>query len=331
VSASVLIPVFNRRDLVGRAIESALRQGIPDLDVVVVDNHSDDGTWEVLQSYSDPRVRLLRNESNIGLFGNFNRCAQEIRRPYALFLCSDDRLEAGFLGRAIALMERFPQASLLSSRGVVVGESGNSRGVIADSFPPGLYHGSSVPSAWFWANYHYGANPLNFPSGILMRSSALNRCLPFRVEFGAAADMDLFLRVLGHGDLLIADEIGCLIGSHAGQESRQARSRGTLIQGEFTLLAAWKAQLQRAGSYDEINRQMTCMILGEALRNARRDLRQAVSTIRSSDRGLMEMLNAALRRLAFRIAHRIRGARVLRYLEPVLAAQAIETNVKILQ
>ena len=317
---SVLVPVFNRRELIGRAVDSVLEQDIPDLDVVVVDNHSDDGTWERLQRYTDPRVRLFRNDSNIGLFGNFNRCAQEIRREFALFLCSDDRLAPGFLRKASAQLAEHRSAALLSSRGVVVGENDRELEVIAGHFSQGLYLGSSVPSAWFWANYHYGTNPLNYPSGILMRSSALQRCLPFRAQFGAAADMDLFLRVLAHGDLLITDEVGCLIGRHAGQESQVARSRGTLLQGEFALLAAFEAQLQEAGSYEEINRQMSCMVLGEAIRNGRRDPRQAFATIRASGRGPIEMLSATVRRLALKSAYRVGGIKISRYLQPAADA-----------
>ena len=67
---TVAIPVYNRRDLVQRALQSVLTQDIDDLDILVVDNCSDDGTWEALTAYRDPRLRLVRNERNVGLFGN---------------------------------------------------------------------------------------------------------------------------------------------------------------------------------------------------------------------------------------------------------------------
>src|ERR1700722_10001809 len=137
LSVCVVIPVFNRRHLVGAALESVLVQDGPDIDIVVVDNHSDDGTWELLQTYDDPRVRLFCNDYNVGLFGNFNRCAEEIRGQYALFLCSDDRLAPSFLRPAIALLDRYPSAALLSSRGVMVNADGK-KTVIADCFPRGL-------------------------------------------------------------------------------------------------------------------------------------------------------------------------------------------------
>jgi glycosyltransferase involved in cell wall biosynthesis len=325
LSISVVIPVFNRQHLIGAALDSVLAQDVPELDIVIVDNHSDDGTWEFLQTYDDERVRLFRNDCNIGLFGNFNRCAEEIRGQYVLFLCSDDRLAPAFLRSAIALLDRYPSAALLSSRGVVVSAAGR-KSVIADCFPRGLYDGASVPSAWFWTNYTYGANPFNYPSGIVMRTSALNRSLPFRAEIGAGADIDLFLRVLSYGDLLISDEIGCFVARHGGQESLLARSRGALVNSEFALLSAFEAELQRAGTYDEINRQMACTVLGEVIRNARSGIWQALATNRSFGRGPFEMLNAALRRAILTSIYRISGVRFSRHLKPVAGADVFNCS-----
>jgi glycosyltransferase involved in cell wall biosynthesis len=321
----VVIPVFNRRHLIGVALESALAQDVPELDIVVVDNHSDDGTWELLRSYDDRRVRLFRNDRNIGLFGNFNRCAEEIRGKYALFLCSDDQLAPGFLAPAIALLDRHPSAALLSSRGVVVSADGR-KNVIADFFPRGLYDGASVPSAWFWTNYSYGANPLNYPSGIVICTSALNQCLPFRAEIGAGADIDLFLRVLGHGDLLISDEIGCFVARHGGQESLLARSKGALVNSEFALLSAFEAQLQKAGTYNEISRQMACTVLGEVIRNARSGIGQALATTRSFGRRPVEMLNAAARRAILTSIYRISGVRFSRHLKRAAGADVFNCS-----
>jgi glycosyltransferase involved in cell wall biosynthesis len=133
---SVAIPVFERRDLVATAIQSALAQDVDGLEVVVVDNHSQDGTWELLQGMKDPKLRCLRNDSNLGLFGNYNRCAAEASGEFVLFLGSDDRLETGFLAHAVAMLDAAPQAVLLSSRGRLIDRDGRETGTIADGFAP---------------------------------------------------------------------------------------------------------------------------------------------------------------------------------------------------
>jgi glycosyltransferase involved in cell wall biosynthesis len=100
---SVLIPVFNRKEYIIDCIQSALNQTFENFEVVVVDNASDDGTWEVCQQFAalDQRVRIFRNETNIGPVRNWMRCAQEARGTYSKILFSDDCLEPDCLSEMI--------------------------------------------------------------------------------------------------------------------------------------------------------------------------------------------------------------------------------------
>ena len=103
VAASILIPVFNREHLVGRTIESALNQTFDDFEVVLVDNASTDNTWEICQKYSaaDDRIKLFRNETNIGMVKNWLACLDKSRGHFSCFLYSDDELYPDFLKRTI--------------------------------------------------------------------------------------------------------------------------------------------------------------------------------------------------------------------------------------
>lgn len=101
---SVLIPVYNRVDLVSRALESALAQTWEPLEVVVGDNHSDDGTYDVVRSFacSDPRVRCFRNDENLGPIANWARCLETARGGYVKFVFSDDWLDPRAVGALMA-------------------------------------------------------------------------------------------------------------------------------------------------------------------------------------------------------------------------------------
>lgn len=96
---SILIPVYNRKKYIAQCIQSALDQTFTDHEIVVVDNASDDGTWEICQQFAsrDPRVRVFRNEENIGPVRNWIRCAQETLGEYVKILFSDDLLEPNCL------------------------------------------------------------------------------------------------------------------------------------------------------------------------------------------------------------------------------------------
>lgn len=92
---SILIPTYNRESYISECIESALAQDFAAFEVIVVDNASVDGTWEICQHYArtDIRVRVFRNDENIGPVRNWIRCAEEAKGKYCKVLFSDDVLE----------------------------------------------------------------------------------------------------------------------------------------------------------------------------------------------------------------------------------------------
>jgi glycosyltransferase involved in cell wall biosynthesis len=103
---SLMVPVYNREDLLPPCLDSALAQTWTDLEIVVVDGASTDGTWDVCQRYAelDPRVRIVREDVNGGPVPGWRRCLEEARGSFGTFLWSDDLLRPTFLERAVALL-----------------------------------------------------------------------------------------------------------------------------------------------------------------------------------------------------------------------------------
>lgn len=91
---SILIPVYNRELLLEECIESALNQTYDNFEVVIVDNASTDRTWEVCQAWAerDERIRIFRNDKNLGPVRNWQRCLDEATGEFCKFLFSDDKL-----------------------------------------------------------------------------------------------------------------------------------------------------------------------------------------------------------------------------------------------
>jgi GT2 family glycosyltransferase len=249
ISCTVAIPVFNRNALIDDCLASALAQRCAGLEVLVIDNHSDDGTWERLLRARDPRLRLVRNERNLGLFGNFNRCLDLAQGAYLRLLCSDDRLTAGCLERELAFMEAHPEVALLSTGGQYIDERGMDLGRTGDLLPPGIYPVEGAGGMVLSMILGYGVNPLNYPSGILIRCAALRRSGAFDPSFRVAGDVDLFLRILQHGGLAVSAECGARVMRHAEQvsASETARTRFVLIR-EFLRLARSNRRHGRPGS-----------------------------------------------------------------------------------
>jgi glycosyltransferase involved in cell wall biosynthesis len=103
---SILIPVYNRAHLIEETVQSALAQTYSPIEVVVVDNASPDGTWEVLQrlAVQDARVRIFRNASNIGPVRNWRACVDQARGEYAKILWSDDLIAPDYLARCVPML-----------------------------------------------------------------------------------------------------------------------------------------------------------------------------------------------------------------------------------
>lgn len=99
---SVVIPVFNRATLLKRCVESVLRQTRQDFEIIISDNASTDGTWEVIEQYQriDKRIRGFRNPENLGPVENWRLGIDRARGRYCKILFSDDYLESGFLEAA---------------------------------------------------------------------------------------------------------------------------------------------------------------------------------------------------------------------------------------
>ncbi|PKL70331.1 MAG: hypothetical protein CVV30_02940 [Methanomicrobiales archaeon HGW-Methanomicrobiales-1] len=105
---SICIPTYNRAGMVGKAIDSALSQSYPNIEVLVVDNASDDAIESVITGYNDSRLHFYKNPKNLGIFGNFNRCVELSHGEYIHILHSDDFIDSNFTMTCVEFMESHP-------------------------------------------------------------------------------------------------------------------------------------------------------------------------------------------------------------------------------
>jgi glycosyltransferase involved in cell wall biosynthesis len=105
---TVVIPAYNREKYIGAAIESILRQTFSDFELLLVDDGSTDGTRNVARSYSDPRLRLVCHERNLGIAGARNAGIRFACGEYVAFLDSDDLAHETRLARQVSFLDRHP-------------------------------------------------------------------------------------------------------------------------------------------------------------------------------------------------------------------------------
>jgi glycosyltransferase involved in cell wall biosynthesis len=111
-TVSVCIPTYNGAKYLREAVASVLCQSFDDIEILVVDDCSSDGTIYIAHELlgHDPRARIVQNNSNLGLVGNWNRCVELAQGEYIKFLFQDDLLEPTCVERlvtAISLTDGF--------------------------------------------------------------------------------------------------------------------------------------------------------------------------------------------------------------------------------
>ena len=105
---SVIIPTYNRCNVLGRAIRSILNQTFQDFELFIVDDHSSDDTHKVVAAIDDARIKYIRHESNKGAAAARNTGIRNSSCAYIAFLDDDDEWLPEKLGLQLALLESSP-------------------------------------------------------------------------------------------------------------------------------------------------------------------------------------------------------------------------------
>lgn len=140
---SIVIPTYNRADLVGRAIETALSQTVP-CEVVVCDHGSTDGTSEVVRRYGE-RITYVRREDDHGPIVTWLDGVLHARGEYIHITYDDDWIDERFIERCMELMT--PSCGFVFSASTVHWSNGEEVAALEDLFDTGT-HCSSLIEAY---------------------------------------------------------------------------------------------------------------------------------------------------------------------------------------
>ncbi len=112
-----VVPCYKHAHFLHECVSSILAQTYSDFEILIMDNCSPDNTPEVARSFRDPRVRYVRNETNIGHVRNFNKGVDMSRGKYVWLLSADDFLRSPqVLRRSVEVMERNPEVGYVFCR-----------------------------------------------------------------------------------------------------------------------------------------------------------------------------------------------------------------------
>ena len=186
---TVVIPLYNKADCIATALDSVLVQTYQDFEVIVVDDGSRDGGAVVVERYTDPRIRLIR-QANAGVSAARNRGIEEAKGEYVAFLDADDEWMPEFLAEIVALQQEFPNCKAQATTYVQC-QNGEKKNIILNKLPFSSEHG--VLTNYFEVATH--SNPPIWTGAVCIERALLQELGGFPLGIKSGEDLLTWARI----------------------------------------------------------------------------------------------------------------------------------------
>jgi glycosyltransferase involved in cell wall biosynthesis len=229
-AVSVIMATFNGSATVRESIDSILSQSFTDFELIVVDDGSSDNTAFILESIGDPRLRLIRNATNLGIVGSRNRAFEAAQGALIAMLDHDDLSAPERLARQVAYMEAHPETALIATAAEILQDGRRFPTKHPAVTTPGLI-------AWLL----HVDNPL-LCSSVMFRAEAVRQLGAFmRQDYVYADDYDFFCRIATVGAVARLDETLTLYRVYAGNTFK--KHEAAMAENAARALAPFYARL----------------------------------------------------------------------------------------
>lgn len=224
---SLCIPAYEAERHLRATLDSVLAQSYEDFEVVIVDNNSSDRTGDIVAALHDDRVRVIRNATTLPIADNFNRAVQQSRGQYVKLICADDTIEPDCIAAQVGVMDANPGVVLVSVRtdfiddvGDVLRPAKGLRGIV----------GRQSAQRTVRRVVRSGTNPIGPPVAALFRRADFDRCGGFHGELLFPMELDLWVRLIRHGDFFGVPKTLASFRIGAGSMTALTSSRSQLAQ-----------------------------------------------------------------------------------------------------
>ncbi len=225
VSASII--TYNRKDMVTAAIDSALAQDYPNMEVVICDDGSSDGTGEVIKERYGDRVTYIYQE-NQGPVAARNTTLQHTSGKYIALNSDDDVWLPEKISRQVAAMEAYPEAGLCYGKCLLMtpeGEITDQAYALSDKGRSGDCFGLFLQK-----------NVIMEPA-VMLRSSTLDEVGHFDPELRGGKDTDMFLRVTLNYPAAYVPEAVLAVREHSGRRTKNPTGRKRALHARALTMA----------------------------------------------------------------------------------------------
>lgn len=198
---SVLLPNLNTVKFLRERFETILNQTLTDWELIVVDNYSDDGAWELIQEYAsnDPRINVSQAPRE-GMYANWNNCVRLSQGKYIYIATSDDTMTADCLEKMVRALEEHPECDICHCCLKHIDEDGHPTPNDWFDSRPGQFYGELMKQPHIrMAPYDgilYCALYTVYSSitQLLIRRSVFDKVGLFRTDWGSTGDFEWEMR-----------------------------------------------------------------------------------------------------------------------------------------
>jgi glycosyltransferase involved in cell wall biosynthesis len=242
---SVVVPLFNAARTVAASLRSALEGGLEQLEIIVVDDGSQDASAQIVRDLADPRITLLQRPAPSGGAAHpRNLAIARAQAPYIAFLDADDLLKPGKLAAAADALDAHPEAGFAFGEFEHIDAEGQvlESFVVRDKLVACPLARTPLADGWSFiaqAELARGFLYRNFisPSGVMVRKSVLDEVGGFDESLVYSEDLDLWFRLAHHSGALFCERVGHSYRRAAGSLTyrpsvRRERDRITALRRE---------------------------------------------------------------------------------------------------
>jgi cellulose synthase/poly-beta-1,6-N-acetylglucosamine synthase-like glycosyltransferase len=250
----VMLPYYGDVPMMQAAVASVLAQADGRWRLTVVDDGTEPGVPEwfasLIADRGDDQVRYLRNERNLGITHNFQKCLDLAEYEYVTFLGSDDIMLPNYVATALSLFDRHPEVSLVQPGVEVIDETGAVTTSLADRVKKSLYapkvEHSLVMGGEDLARSLLRGNWMYFPA-ICWRTEAIAE-VGFNTVLTICQDLAVTLELVrGGGSLAIGADLAFQYRRHAVSESSAQAFSGTRFTEERRFFLAQAQRMSDLG------------------------------------------------------------------------------------
>jgi glycosyltransferase involved in cell wall biosynthesis len=191
---SIILTSFNHEKYLKEAIDSALNQTFTDFELIIWDDASSDNSWHLIQQYSDPRIKALRNEEQKRGIWGINKAISEVATgEYIAIHHSDDVWELDKLEKQVAFLEATPEIGAVFTNALAIAEDGSP---LADAkhFYANIFDQPNRTRHEWLRFFFTRGNALCHPS-VLIRKACYENCGLYRYGLGQVGDFEMWIRL----------------------------------------------------------------------------------------------------------------------------------------